>query len=1127
MIVVPTIEGELEQYGHDRDVTLNVGQTAVITSMPSLQEIRASFATFEEALRQGLLKLWSMPHEQVVERFGQLGLNKKNNDSRSGSAWGLVPRAQGDSKGLLRVQNKAALRAIIDAGLLREAECGRAKFKGTEGVANFLSRQPSARQKKFFGALLRPGCDLDEIVRLGQGCRLGLSELRHVLGRSSSAEDALRTIAHHANDNLSIGVASSARGSGRTYAAIWFAAYLASRGVWLLPLSFSDRLFNAYPTWARPVQMWLSFPKSLHPFCELLLRDFLGGNRQAEAAVISVATSIGASSDMWHVGGLRAGPLIGYKRYVQTHGKSAEQRSWAVNRIWDALVHNFGAAANDHPDAHAFRLGKRLVTKGTRPFDWVHAPTTRSLKRFSKIYPECPRHFPEWLRRWALHLEELLPHFRVESVKAKIRPLELWLIYLASLEEPPLTFADVSRQRHVHSRGEARPTCFRGFLLKNFPKTKTRYVTSAMATLKRAWALSAQLEGFDSKLANPFDVSDSPFEQQERSSRTTRSALDSQVLQILVRENLKNEMEFARQVGNKQLLCWREVRHPETEELTKVFFPAAPLIVHVILHSGMRGKQAAWLDSGEGDEFAVDLSTMQRIPNPLPTCTPGRNQGFFRLCEILGDTRERVLGMFVNSGKTGPHEVPWMHPDLVKPLRELIEFQLFWYPLAKPVPIARGTDFEDRFKPDRGDAFPLMRDPANGLGYPITRERIRSYWVAFLEHCQPIVDAELGYHYPLLLRTGQPNFDIHSLRVSIITTLLDNGVPVSVVQMLVGHKSPIMTWYYHDVTNHKIHCALQVSFERWKGRFKDPVNMSDDAEHELSDHHITFRDEKDFVGVELLRHQRSTGGFIDVFSHGICPGGACDKGGKRVLEWKYKPVWRPRACSGCRFRVTGPAFLNGLVQRANSLLWEIKASMLQEAEVNAHIEDEEDAGRPVAHLRSAARSEQEKRDSLFEEWCMELRTIERAVAQLKQEAGTTEPSGSSALVQSYDLREVTARFREVHQFELAQRITHDARLVDGLIDLPPGVEAYRDGVLHKIAHANKISDYFYSLPSKAAKRALSLFGEILVSHTQNDEALQAMIEGSLLIRDMPGLQIALETGFDEAGMLDPSLLEVQ
>jgi hypothetical protein len=466
--------------------------------------------------------------------------------------------------------------------------------------------------------------------------------------------------------------------------------------------------------------------------------------------------------------------------------------------------------------------------------------------------------------------------------------------------------------------------------------------------------------------------------------------------------------------------------------------------------------------------------------------------------------------MWVNSGKSGPHEVPWIHERLLAPVAELIKFQAFWNPIAQPVAIERDIGFDSRLKKSKGEAFPLMRDPANPLGHPISPERIRSYWVALLEHCQPIVDAELGYHYPLLLVDGAVNFDIHSLRVSVITTLLDHGVPVSVVQMLVGHKSPLMTWYYQDITNYKIHSSLQALLQRRKETLNDPHSLSQDDQHHLTSEVITFRTEEDFVGAEMLQRHRETGAFIDVFSHGICPGGNCEKGGEKFLEGKYKPVWRPRACSGCRFRVTGPAFLNGLVQRANSLMWEIKSSMRKEAEINLEIEEQEDAGRPVTHLRSGVRHEQEIRDALYGEWCLELRTIKKAEATLRGASGSSDES-SRSLVTGYDVRQVDTRFREVHEFELAQRLAQDAVITDGMIDLPADVLHFRDAALHRIAHTNQISNYFYSLDQKSAREALNLFGEMLVSHAKASENLQQIIDGSLLLSEIPDLQDALST----------------
>lgn len=1122
--MLPRVEAKLEHYPNDPDVTLNTSSAAVVLNMPSMPVLLELWGKFKSEFRRELLTLWAMRHEEVATRFGQLRSRLDSAEARSATIWGLVPRSTVQTKGFARIRNAAAITAICDAQILTREECGKVRFKRSEGVAEFMNNQPHEKQLLFLKQLLRPGCILDDVVRTNQGTELGVESLGEALHGFQVAEDALSFVASAATANLKAPVGP--RGGTRTYAPIWFATYLAREKVWLLPLACAEEARDSYPTWARPIQMWLCFPPAMRDFADRLMRDHLAREdaKSMSSLVPSVALSLAAASDIWHADGLRAGPLIGYKRVALSDvGHSPEQRSWAVNRIWEGAALHHGLPTSSHPDAHAFVLSKRLVTKGTRPFNWIHNPAPRNLRRYERLYGAPPTEIPSFLLEWADYLEDLLPLFRVEAVDLKVKPLDLWLLYLAGHPSPPRTFQEIRRPDHIDSRGDPTRYCFKQFLKENFSDSSASYVASAMATLRQAWALAAERDGFDAALANPIQAADSPFEQRKHNSRTSRKAMDARVLEIVARENMRDGMAFARALGSKQPLCWRDVRHPETGELTKVFFPAAPTLVDIILHTGMRGMQGRWLDSGEGDEFLADLEGRVEVLNPSPAAIRGRRESFLRLCSLLGDTKETVVGMWVNSGKSGPHEVPWIHERLLAPVGELIKFQAFWNPIAKPVAIERDIGFDSRLKKFKGDSFPLMRDPANPLGHPISPERIRSYWVALLEHCQPIVDAELGYHYPLLLVDGAVNFDIHSLRVSVITTLLDHGVPVSVVQMLVGHKSPLMTWYYQDITNHKIHSSLQALLQRRKETLNDPHSLSEEDQHHLTSEAITFRTEDDFVGAEMLQRHRETGAFIDVFSHGICPGGNCEKGGEKFLEGKYKPVWRPRACSGCRFRVTGPAFLNGLVQRANSLMWEIKSSMRKEAEINLEIEAQEDAGRPVAHLRSGVRHEQEIRDALYGEWCLELRTIKRAEAALR---GTSSGSGegSKSLITGYDARQVDTRFREVHEFELAQRLAQDAVLTDGMIDLPADVLHFRDAALHRIAHANHIGDYFYSLDQKSAREALNLFGEMLVSHGKASENLQQIIDGSLLLSEIPDLQDALSTSLATIeGREQPSL----
>lgn len=1114
MIVVPAVEAQLRAYKHDPGAFLNFGMSAVITSLPTMPQLRALWRQFLEEHRTNLHFLLSTPHDEVVQQFGLLGYNRKNSDQRGANLWGLAPKNYAEATGLARVKQAATLKAIVESGLLTEAECGLSKFKRNEGSAAFLNGLPKAEQERFFNALLQPGCDLDAIIRFNQGSALGLDRIEESLQRAPSTEAFLQTLAVEAAENARLPLAWSEGRPCKWYAPIWFAGFLAREGVWLLPLHHARHATASYPVWMRPIQVWMSLPQDMREFGQSLMRDHLARKQQRanDALVVRIAIELAWTSNVWRMGCLCAGPLIGYKEHALSNdGNSPSQRSWAVNRLWEAQSEHFGAPADQHPDGHAFVQAKRLVTKGRRPFNWVHSPHRRNLARYIRLYGDPPPAFPQWLVDWADELERLLPLFDVEAIEQKIGSLDLWLLYLAGLSQPPKSFEQVVRHKHINSAGAPGGICFRQFLVENFSESNTN-AQRAMATLKQAWALAAVQNGFVHRLANPIDLSDAPYRPKPRGARTVRSALDHRAAEVIARENMRGDMKFAREVWTEKRPCWRTVRSPETNELIEVFFPAAPTLIHVILHSGMRGKQARWLDSGEGDENEIDFDVITERPNPRPTAQKGRREGFLRVCNVMGDTRSRVVGMWVNSGKSGPHEVPWVHEDLVEPVRALQAFQSNFYPLRKPVPIVE-ADFEEEYRKKKGDSFPLARDPANRLGRPLSAEKLRGYWAALLAYCQPIVDQELGYHYPLIFADGAPRYDIHSLRVTIVTTLLEHGVPASVIQKLVGHKSLIMTWYYQDVTNYQVHSALQAAIEQQKTIIKDPSKLSEENAERLASTVITFRSEADFIGADMLHEHRRMGGGIDVFSHGICPGGNCETGGERLAEGRYKPVWRPRACSGCRFRVTGPAFLNGLVQRANELMWEIKGSIRKEADLNLQIEEEEDAGRSAAHLRSSIGKEQVFRDLLFNEWCLELRTVHRAVELFRDGRGATE----NALVAGHDLANATACWRETHEFELAQRLVHDSTIVQGSLDLPADVLSYRDQVLLKIAYANDLAGYFYSLDKRTARRALDLFGELLITHTDSADQLQELIDGAKLLEDVPKLAESLSEKLIPAG----------
>lgn len=1116
MEVVAAEDGELETFENDQSALINIGHSAAVLTLPTLDRLGILWEEFLGELRAELLTLFTMTHEEVTVQFGQLGNNKKNNILREKNSFGISPRIFAQDKGLARVESNAAVKAILDAKLLSAEECGTQRFKPEQGLAEFLNQLSLRKQKSFISALLSLDRPLDEILRFAQGCAFGSEEVEGLLTSAETSDGFLQGLADVMCANLEIPISTRKRKRKvtRNYAAIWFSAYLAKREVWLLPVSLVTNIREAFPNWTTPLWCGLLFPADMRDFAAKLMKDHLAsGSKQSDPLVVFTAIRLALSSNIWQQGSLCAGPLLAYKKFElsgpeNSGNRSSNQRSWAANRLWETQLEYFALSPLDHPDSHAFFIGKRLVSKGRKLFEWVRNPNPKNLKNYSRIYGEPRAHFPEWLVAWTDQIEELLPLFNVERVDQKIRSLNVWLLFLIGCPDPPKSFSEISRKHHIVPSKGNDGSDFVSFLSKHYQNEQTRTAGMAMSALRQAWGLAAEKEGFASTKSNPVDAEDSPIKFKPASFRTSRRALDAAVADIIIRENSRDDMAFARGLGPpSRRMCNRRVRCPETGEMIEAFFPAAPILVHVILHTGMRGLQAVWLDSGEGDEDKIDPISVTSVPNEDSIAIKGRREGFLRICHVFGDKRSEVVGMWVNSGKSGPHEVPWIHENVVEPIRQMLAFQRTYYPIPNPVEIDDDPNFESRYKKKKGSAFPLFRDPINKIGHPISKFRLLSYYKALLEHCQPIVDKELGYHYPLFSFDGTCLYDLHSLRVTVITTLLDHGVPAYVVQCLVGHKSLIMTWYYYDSTNYKIHSALQSEFERRKGLISG-LKSTKEIDQSLYDDAVSFRDEQDYAGVVLLKSHSETKTSFDVFSHGVCPGGDCNRGGKRVLPGKYAPVWRPRACSFCRYRVTGPAFLNGLVQRSNTLLWEIKTSMKKEKELYSLIETEEDAGHEVAHLRSSVRQEQELRDHLYEEWALEIRTIHESQRKLEVSAGLQADLNAEMPEKSLVTPRAEARLREVHEFELAQRLSQDADMVHSALELPPDVILFRDQVLHRIAQANDVGAFFFKLKPETSKKALNLFGELLVTHCRFEE-LDALIEGTMLIEEIPELRDAL------------------
>lgn len=175
---------------------------------------------------------------------------------------------------------------------------------------------------------------------------------------------------------------------------------------------------------------------------------------------------------------------------------------------------------------------------------------------------------------------------------------------------------------------------------------------------------------------------------------------------------------------------------------------------------------------------------------------------------------------------------------------------------------------------------------------------------------------------------GEPGPRIHDLRHTHTSGQPDHGagyrrgVPIPILsRCIAGHASILMTLYYvklgaSQITETLAEAQKKIGLEEQRNF----VRFLQSAEHKTLAGIVASNDAS---GVTAL-HENAPGSWI-VGDRGICPVGGtlCDKGGPKLTSnvqlADYAPApGGPRNCIRCRFFITGPAFLGGLVAHFNA-----------------------------------------------------------------------------------------------------------------------------------------------------------------------------------------------------------------
>lgn len=248
-------------------------------------------------------------------------------------------------------------------------------------------------------------------------------------------------------------------------------------------------------------------------------------------------------------------------------------------------------------------------------------------------------------------------------------------------------------------------------------------------------------------------------------------------------------------------------------------------------------------------------------------------------------------------------------------------------------------------------------------------------------------------------------YPLHSLRVSLITAYaLEGGVPMPILsKCIAGHARLVMTLYYTKAGITYVSDKMNEAEKKLADKEQDSyLRWLKDATYKQLEAYTASNDPSSLQAV--LSAQQSGASFIKD-DKGICPKAClgCDTGYIETDNDTGKPHIQPvpgypeQNCVRCRWFITGPAFLPGLVHHFNVIGYNIGETaerlmrfesdienlenMKLEAEQNGYIFQEDEK---LAKLEKLHQQEFQKNDKLANDYNATLRLIDRCIAISKK-----------------------------------------------------------------------------------------------------------------------------------------------
>ncbi|EKN4581188.1 hypothetical protein PXQ17_001556 [Vibrio parahaemolyticus] len=563
-------------------------------------------------------------------------------------------------------------------------------------------------------------------------------------------------------------------------------------------------------------------------------------------------------------------------------------------------------------------------------------------------------------------------------------------------------------------------------------------------------------------------------------------------------------------------------------KIYKIWSPVRAIEMYVLFSLPLRGIQICYLDSGEADDYKLieqDDGNLIWVVNDNPLASHLGNKGF--LHREIGDS----IGMNISTNKTSKHEggytVPWMPLDVAKWVIRLRDWQTKYNPLRTPTPwsdITTPAEIHQKILKKRGSQCFLFRDPRDSIkrntnppgSQPFLPNPAFSAFEKLLYLIQnddmPLAQIKKG-------KSGGADTDYqsiyspHTLRVSHISALLfeGDGLDPAIVQKLVGHANLVMTIYYGVINSEQMRDKLT-------GQYKEiAANKQKQYQASLLSRNIEeAKGELIFLsnGAGQVAWENSAIRFKDC---GMCPvaNGRCDEGGPPINPGSKTLIYsRAKSCYQCRFFVTGPAFMGGLLAKFNeinvakkrasnrieSLGNKKKRTRLKRKQAEDQQKPTDNIKLDLEQINTAIDAEQVKFYSISADQGAIFRKVLSCIHKINDATSDEKDTNGVALILNRDEAEVGISLDESSDFRMLAEVCEDAQIYDSIDDSEAVIQ--REKFLDTMLKENGFDAIFFQLDEDQSRYIGNQMQKLLLNRLKSWKSVDNLIYGDMRLSDL-------------------------